>query len=305
MKTVDQLSLDLIEAQYALKKLKGTATGKSQLILVSGIELAGKGEAVKHLRELIDPRYLRVKADAPQILSENMPFWQPYARYIPREGQIVVLFGNWYSDLLATAMHVSEPFNEEKFDAYVDEMREFEQDLKENQVDVVKFWFDLPWKSLQKRLNHIDADDLHWHRLHGLDWRNHKQYNTIQKLRQRFTQDWEVIDGDDVARDELFAKKILQHLKHLPNHQRHTLHKWQQHSIPDVLTQIPDVQARDDYKKHLKKLTHKVADALRYDTRNVVLVFEGMDAAGKGGSIKRIVKHLDPREYDIHSISAP
>jgi Uncharacterized conserved protein len=37
----------------------------------------------------------------------------------------------------------------------------------------------------------------------------------------------------------------------------------------------------------------------------VVIVFEGMDAAGKGGAIKRIVKKLDPREYEIHTIAAP
>ena len=47
----DQLSLDLIEAQYALKESRDQKNAKSILILVSGIELAGKGEAVKQLRE--------------------------------------------------------------------------------------------------------------------------------------------------------------------------------------------------------------------------------------------------------------
>lgn len=54
-----------------------------------------------------------------------------------------------------------------------------------------------------------------------------------------------------------------------------------------------------------QKLTRRVAEALRYDERHVMVVFEGMDAAGKGGAIKRIVKRLDPREYDIFTISAP
>ncbi len=44
---------------------------------------------------------------------------------------------------------------------------------------------------------------------------------------------------------------------------------------------------------------------MRSDPRNVVILFEGMDAAGKGGAIKRIVKKLDPREYEIHTIAAP
>ena len=50
----DQLSLELVEAQYALKETRGKSNAKSVLILVSGIELAGKGEAVKQLREWVD-----------------------------------------------------------------------------------------------------------------------------------------------------------------------------------------------------------------------------------------------------------
>lgn len=307
MQSIEQLSLDLIEAQYALKKARGTDQGKSLLILVSGIELAGKGEAVKQLREWVDPRYLRVKADTPYIFNDSIPFWQPYAKNIPREGQIVVLFGNWYSDLLTTAMHVSKPFDETLFDAYVQAMRDFEEDLKNNHVDVIKFWFDLPWKTLQKRMKNIDAEDMQWHRLHGLDWQDHKQYDTIQRLRQRFTRDWVVIDGEDKQhRDEVFACDILVKLKDLPNHRKQVVQTWEKPLVPKQITQFEQEPiVHDDYKKRLKKLTNKVAELLRYDERNIVLVFEGMDAAGKGGAIKRIVKKLDPREYDIHSIAAP
>ncbi|MFD2014462.1 hypothetical protein ACFSHO_17530 [Acinetobacter vivianii] len=126
----DELSLELIEAQYALKESRDKKNAKSVLVLVSGIELAGKGEAVKQLREWLDPRYLRVKADAPQFLTNNQPFWQSYTRFIPAEGQIVVMFGNWYSDLLTTAMHVSKPLDENLFDAYIEQMRAFEHDLQ-------------------------------------------------------------------------------------------------------------------------------------------------------------------------------
>src|SRR5574344_1386704 len=111
----EQLSVELIEAQYALKNTKGEKNAKSLLILVNGIELAGKGEAVKQLREWVDPRYLRVKADEPQAVSPKQVFWQPYAQFIPAEGQIVVLFGNWYTDLLNSAMRVSDPINEAQF----------------------------------------------------------------------------------------------------------------------------------------------------------------------------------------------
>src|SRR5690606_40127457 len=95
---------ELIDAQYNLKKTRGQKNAKSLVILVNGIELAGKGEAVKQLREWVDPRYLRVKADKSQLAGPKQTLWQPYARFIPAEGQIMVLFGNWYSDLLGSAM---------------------------------------------------------------------------------------------------------------------------------------------------------------------------------------------------------
>ncbi|MFK4203454.1 polyphosphate:AMP phosphotransferase [Acinetobacter junii] len=307
LRSEEELSLDLIEAQYALKDSQDKKNAKSVLILVSGIELAGKGEAVKQLREWLDPRYLKVKADAPKLLSVDETFWQSYTRFIPAEGQIVVMFGNWYSDLLSTAMHVAKPLGETLFDAYVEQMRSFEHDLQNNNVHVIKVWFDLSWKSLQKRLDQIDASEQHWHKLHGLDWRNKKQYDTLQSLSQRFTDDWYVIDGEDAERrDQCFAQYILQTLQELPVHQTKVTEKWQQAKVPnELLEPSKQVLDKDQYKDELSKLTKKVADALRYDDRKVIVALEGMDAAGKGGAIKRIVKKLDPREYEIHTIGAP
>ncbi len=217
----DQLSVELIDAQYNLKKTRGQKNAKSLVILVNGIELAGKGEAVKQLREWVDPRYLRVKADKPQLAGPKQTLWQPYARFIPAEGQIMVLFGNWYSDLLGSAMQAESPLSDAQFDEYLQEMQAFEQDLKNNHVDVIKVWFDLSWKVLQKRLDAMDPSETHWHQLHGLDWRNRKEYDTLQRLRQRFTEDWFIIDGEDEQqRDQQFAQYIPECLETLSGSSR-------------------------------------------------------------------------------------
>ena len=302
-----QLSFDLIEAQYRLRNSRGSDHGKSVLVIMSGIELAGKGEAVKQLREWVDPRYLHVYAEPPNFFNNKQPFWQPYAQVIPAEGQVVVLFSNWYNDLLNTAMHVSKPLDDTMFDAYIQQMRKFEQDLKNNQVDVIKFWFDLSWKSLQKRLDNMNPSEEKWHKLHGLDWRNKKQYDNIQRLRERYSEDWVVLDCEDKhQRNREFAQHLLLAFKDLPRHSGLVANQWPQAPIPQNLCAIthPEI-SKKDYKEQLKKLSRKVADRLRYNQRKVVIVFEGMDAAGKGGAIRRIVKNLDPREYDIHCIAAP
>ncbi|WP_216936626.1 MULTISPECIES: phosphate--AMP phosphotransferase [unclassified Acinetobacter] len=303
----DQLSVELIDAQYDLRKTRGQKNAKSLLVLVNGIELAGKGEAVKQLREWVDPRYLRVKADEPQAVSPKQVFWQPYAQFIPAEGQIVVLFGNWYTDLLNSAMRASNPINDAQFNEYLKEMQDFEQDLKNNYVDVIKVWFNLSWKDLQKRLKVMDPSETHWHQMQGVDWRNRKQYETLQRLRQRFTDDWFIIDSkNEKQRDQQFAQYLLNAMENCPDHPVRATGKWKQAKIPEQLKHPAKTRAKpEDYKPELKKLTAKVAKAMRSDPRNVVILFEGMDAAGKGGAIKRIVKKLDPREYEIYNISAP
>jgi polyphosphate kinase 2 (PPK2 family) len=153
----------------------------------------------------------------------------------------------------------------------------------------------------------MDPSEVHWHKLHGLDWRNKKQYDNLQKLRQRFTQDWLIIDcEDEKERDQQFAQSILRAIQHCPEHLKQGKERWKQADIPEALLKpSTEVMGKDEYKQELKQLSKRVSKALRFDGRNVVIAFEGMDAAGKGGAIKRIVKKLDPREYEIYTIGAP
>lgn len=65
---------------------------------------------------------------------------------------------------------------------------------------------------------------------------------------------------------------------------------------------------RKEYKKKLKKLQFQMLNTQQFLFQNqigLILVFEGMDAAGKGGAIKRLTQRLDPRGYVVHPISAP
>jgi AMP-polyphosphate phosphotransferase len=56
---------------------------------------------------------------------------------------------------------------------------------------------------------------------------------------------------------------------------------------------------------HHQALVHLLGFEVYQQQRPVVLVFEGWDAAGKGGTIQRITQKLDPRSYIVHSIAAP
>jgi polyphosphate:AMP phosphotransferase len=65
---------------------------------------------------------------------------------------------------------------------------------------------------------------------------------------------------------------------------------------------------KDDYESELGLLQGRLARAARskkFLERSLVLVFEGQDAAGKGGAIRRVTHALDARQFDITPISAP
>lgn len=66
--------------------------------------------------------------------------------------------------------------------------------------------------------------------------------------------------------------------------------------------------SEEEYKKELRHLQKKL-NALHYRLYRkkipVVIAYEGWDAAGKGGNIKRIAGALDPRGYEVHPIASP
>lgn len=316
----------LITAQYQLRESVQVSRPHGLLILVNGVELSGKGEAVATLREWLDPRLLKVTYLETQYPSENMPIWQRHSYPLPRHGEITVMFGNWYADLLYA--HTKNKLNKQQLEQHLKHIHEFEQDLCANNTRVVKCWFDLSANALDKRLNDNKADP---HHLYKIDWTNEKQ---LKKFRQAqdylFDQtkmatqvpQWQVINGDDRKTASIeFCQLILNELN-APLHQRSRAKRpFPKSDIPDIL-QNPanDKIAKEQYKAELKDKQKQLASLIREyqlsltqtdkkpknkPPKNIVMVFEGMDAAGKGGSIKRIVSALDPREYQIHNIAAP
>lgn len=65
---------------------------------------------------------------------------------------------------------------------------------------------------------------------------------------------------------------------------------------------------KETYKKKLKTLQYEMLNVQQFLFNNkigLILAFEGMDAAGKGGAIKRLTARIDPRGYVVHPIAAP
>ena len=351
------LRLALVTAQYALRATRqqtpptlNKPTGL--LVLVNGMEQAGKGTAVKQLRQWVDPRLLKVEATVGHAPLSYQPIWQVHTGAMPRHGDVMVYFGNWYADLLYNVMRIATSNNEDKkkqsknqkhidknalpiakWQAYLQqqlaELKAFEQDLVANHTRLLKCWFHVDMETLHSRLQDSEADPQF---LYQIDWNSKtviEKFNEVAATLLRQQDDWIIIDGDDksAAADD-FCHEVLHAMqmalvssrtsttesteKKPPSKTKKSKPKVEQApfepvKIPKSLTNIDDSKiSKSEYNDALAKKQTRLAELLRArQGRHVVFAFEGMDAAGKGGAIKRLVAALDPREYQIYNIGAP
>lgn len=347
----DTLRLALVTAQYALRATRQqtpetTNKPTGLLVLVNGMEQAGKGTAVKQLREWVDPRLLKVEATIGDCPSEHQPIWQAHTKMMPRHGDVMVYFGNWYSDLLYNVMRMALVENEEAdsakesntdntdtrlsetWQAYLQQqlvkLQAFEKDLVANQTRLLKCWFHVDIETLQTRLNDSDAEPKF---LYQVDWNNNKiieTFNNVAATVLRQQDDWVVIDGTDKSQAaNHFCHEVLHGMQTALSSskmttknqaasdkqpkQKENLGEFEPVKIPKLLKNIDDSKIdKADYQTALVKKQARLAELLRArDGHHIVFAFEGMDAAGKGGAIKRLVAPLDPREYQIYNIGAP
>jgi polyphosphate kinase 2 (PPK2 family) len=72
----------------------------------------------------------------------------------------------------------------------------------------------------------------------------------------------------------------------------------------DQTKQLDDEEAKDQLAS-LQGRLHRLAQRIADERRSVVVVFEGADAAGKGGTIRRISAAMDARNYEVIPVAAP
>ena len=341
----DTLRLALVTAQFALRATRqqtpptiNKPTGL--LVLVNGMEQAGKGTAVTQLRQWVDPRLLKVEATVGDCPLEHQPIWQAHTKALPRHGDVMVYFGNWYADLLYNVMRMATLDEDNKVKKSKDKnnnqlkdkalpigqwqdylkqaltkLQAFEQDLAANQTKLLKCWFHVDIETLQARLNDDKADPEF---LYQIDWKSKKvveTFNEVATALLRQQGDWIIIDGDDKSQAAMhFCHQVLQAMQTAlassrieESEQLENVKKFEPVKVPKTLINIDDTEIdKSEYHEALADKQARLAELLRARKgRHVVFAFEGMDAAGKGGAIKRLVAPLDPREYQIYNIGAP
>ncbi len=308
----------LLAAQYELK-----AQGRFPVIvLINGIEGAGKGETVKLLNEWMDPRLIRVETFLQPSAEERQhpPAWRYWQR-LPGKGRIGVFFGNWYSQMLHG--RVNKELSRLELDAAIDQAERFERMLADEGALILKFWFHLSKGQLKQRLKHLKKDPRLGWKLSPLDWRQARVYDRFVKQGERVLRrthhdyaPWHVVPGfDERFRSLTVGTVLLKALQRALASKPRKPRKAAAVSPPPVDGQ--GVLAALDLSQHLDKADYedqllteqaRLAKLLRdkkYRRHALVAAFEGNDAAGKGSAIRRVTGALDPRQYRIVPVAAP
>ena len=315
---VPPLRAALLEAQVDLQESKKVPV----IVLVSGQDGAGKGETINVLYEWMDPRFINTLAfsQASDEERERPAMWR-YWRSLPPKGRVGIFAGSWYSDPIR--QRIEGEISLKELDARAEQINRFEAMLVNEGAVVLKFWFHLTKDGQRKRLKALESDPRTAWRVTQWNWDRLKTYDQLQDvaghlLRMTNTAwaPWVVVEGtDDRYRSLTVGQTLLKAI------QQKLASTDAPKSLAAPMVRV-DTDGRNvlsnlnlklalsekDYEVELAQWQGRLAELMRdarFKNRSLVCAFEGADAAGKGGAIRRIGAALDARQYQVIPVAAP
>ncbi len=292
------------------------------IVVIGGVDGAGKGETVNLLNAWMDPRYVATHAmgEMSQEERERPPFYREW-RALPPKGRTGIFFGSWHSAPIVE--RVFRRASRAELDQALERIVRFERMLTDEGALLFKFWFHLSKAQQRHRLRALEQDKATRWRVTPTDWRHFELYDRFRRVSEHALMrtstgnaPWTVVEGVDARyRDLTVAQALLDGLRarlvgepSTPKKSAAPLH------VPldgRTLLGATTASAKVDearYDAELEALQGRLNLATRhrrFQRGAVVVVFEGPDAAGKGGAIRRVTGALDARAYQVVPIAAP
>ena len=309
----------LLDAQNELREQGRFAV----LILIAGVEGAGKGETVNLLNEWMDPRHIQVSAfGRPSDEEAERPHMWRFWRALPPRGRIGIFFGGWHTEPILE--RVLGRIKTAEYDRRISEIQRMEKMLCDEGVLLLKFWFHLSKKQQKKRLKKLDREADLPGRVSRLAWKLYDRYDDFTAVCEPFIRrtspaeaPWIPVPGADPQYRSLAVGRTLLAAM------RERLDDKPVGRLPDRIPPLPPAldnlnviralqldqpMSKDEYREEFEKWRNRLlalSSHPRFEDLSVVAVFEGNDAAGKGGAIRRVTRSLDARRYHTVSVAAP
>ncbi len=307
------LRVRLVNAQYRLRESRS-----SLIVLLAGRDRMGGEQVIDRLAEWMDSRYLDTwftgqDTDEARLRPEFWRFW----RAMPGHGRTGLFMGAWISDTMNRL--AADELDAESYTGRIRQYVEFDRLLRDDGHPVLKIWLDMPRAKMKQRLKlaREDADGARRY-IEPIDEVIVEHYDKLTPVVQQLLSDsgqvveWTTVDGEDKRRRDLtiaecLAATLESHLESAPRPQPVRLPACE---IEDHLSQVDLTRqlAYETYKQRLKeeqRRLHQLSLLARDQQLGVVMAFEGWDAAGKGGAIRRLTRAISFRDVKVIPIGAP
>jgi polyphosphate:AMP phosphotransferase len=322
------LRTDLLDLQQQLRTADFPV-----IVIFGGVDGAGKNETANLLNEWMDPRWMVTRAyGRPSDEEADRPEYWRFWRDLPPKGKIGMFLSSWYHRPLLDRVH--EEISVAEMDELLDRIVHFEKTLADEGALIVKFWMHLSEKAQKRRLKKLEDDPLTAWQVTATDWQHWKMYGKFTAAAERMIMHtskghahWHLVEGADpryrsavvlnTLKDAIVrhfeergaAQKVAAELKR-PAPARKAEKPKALLAQPSILSSLDMTRSLDgdDYNRQLQELRgslsllHRKAKERGMST---VLVFEGWDAAGKGGTIRRMTNALNARDCQVIPIAAP
>src|SRR5688500_5124907 len=329
---IPTLRTELLETQRQLTSAKFPV-----IVVFAGVDGAGKGETVNLLNEWMDPRWIVTRAYAePSDEERERPAYWRYWRDLPRKGRVGLFLSSWYSRPILDRVYRRSGGAD--FDKELDRILAFERMLTDDGALILKFWMHLGKEAQKKHLRKLAKNPLTAWKVTKLQWRHWKMYGKFVAASERALQrtstaqePWAIVEGaDQEYRSLTVATTIRDAIRKALDEGRGQRPPAPASSaaaakkekpvargkatavaaVPTILNSLDMSQAvpKQGFSKELAKYQgrlHRLARRARAEGVSTIMVFEGWDAAGKGGAIRRITSALDARWYQVIPIAAP
>ncbi len=331
------LRQELLEVQQRLRQ-----DGSFPVIMLfAGVNGAGKNATVNLLNAWMDPRWLVTRAYGPPSDEEReRPEYWRYWRDLPPKGRIGMFLSSWYSRPLIQRAYGE--INEANFDEALDRVIGFENALADDGALILKFWMHLSKDAQKRRLKVLEKDPLQRWQVSEEDWHHWRLYDQFLPAAERIIMrtstgkaHWFIVEGADSSYRSLTVGSIVRDAvgRRLEQaaQERQVREELEAKAAAATVT-VPEVAEgngesrssppvtiadtldmskslsksdyRDEYKSLQGRLNMLSQKALARQVSTLV-VFEGPDAAGKGGAIRRVTAALDARNYQVLPFAAP
>ncbi len=311
---IKALNEELMALQQPLRE-----AGLPVIVLIEGWAAAGKGFLINEMIKELDPRFYNVTTA--RITPERecrYPFLYPYVEKIPENGKIMFYDSGWMEDVVRK--YVCHEITKKEFEKRIRIVNGFERHLRDGGYLVLKIFLDISRKEQFERLS-VLAEDINteW-RVSEADRMQHREYKLYKETYESFMNEtgdiikWHVLDGKNRQEKVRNATKLLVKMIHEGLEKGRYVGEPFKADFPLIpMPKLADVDlsptiSEEDYKEQLKKLQQRLAELHNIIYRRkipVILCYEGWDAAGKGGNIRRVTYPLDPRGFDVMPIASP